>query len=959
MTVVAALPPDEAGRIAALRRYAVLDSAPEACFDRIARLAARKFQVPIALISLIDENRQWFKANCGLDVRETSRDVAFCAHAILEGGVFMVADATKDPRFADNPLVTDGLKIRFYAGAPLVNPEGHRLGTLCLIDTVPRPCLSDDDQILLSELAAIVVDQIEMRYATGDVLREVETRIKAEDELASAEQQLGIFFEYAPVAVAMFDRDIRYLAASRRWLQLFDLDWQGVVGRDHFACAPYLPDDWKARYAHCLEGHALESEEDTLMLPDGRSHWVHHQSRPWRTRDGAIGGLIVFLEIIDTHHHAVEKLERHRRFMEAVLQSIQDGIVACDAEGRLSLFNDAARRMHGLDPEAPLPPSDWAAHYSLYEADGTTPLAMERIPLYRALNGETVVGQEMVIAPPERPRRQVVATGSAMHDGDGRKLGAVASMHDVTREQTAQARYDEASERYRQLYTKTPVMLHSINREGHVISVSDHWLEKLGYDREEVIGRKSTDFLTPDSARRAVEEVLPAFMRDGVCHDVPYQVRTKGGDVLDILLSAVAEYGGDGQVVRSMAVLIDVTDRKAMQQQLIQAQKMESVGQLTGGLAHDFNNLLGVILGNLQLIERSLRDDDRGTRRLNAAINAVERGAELTRRLLAFSRRQKLETVSVEPNALIEGMSDMLKRTLGEEISLHYRLAAEVPSVRVDVSQLESALLNLAVNARDAMPKGGTLTIESQRVHLDHEFAAREHEVTPGDYVAIAVADTGIGIPPEVLHKAFEPFFTTKEIGRGSGLGLSMVYGFIKQSGGHVRVDSEMDKGTTIRLYLPVEPSTPRDAEDPAEEAQDFAGGREIILVVEDQDDVREIAVALLEDLGYAVLQARCGREGLTTLQSDRPIDLLLTDIVMPGGINGTQLAEAARGLRPGLPIVFTTGYAEAAVLHEGEVKKASNLVTKPYRRVDLAAKIRQALEDRSETVASALPVAG
>ena len=1201
MTPSAPRPPNEAARLAALQRYAILDTAREASFDRIVRLAARQFDVPIALISLIDADRQWFKAACGLEINETERDIAFCSHTILGDDVLVVPDATHDVRFARNPLVTNGLKIRFYAGAPLIDSHGHALGTLCLVDVEARADFTDKDRSLLTDLAAVVVDHIEMRYATGDVLIEVESRIQAEDDLAAAEHQLRLFFQYVPVPVAMLDRSMRYLAASRRWYEIFGLVGRPIRGRSHYEMVPHLPDAWRTQYDRCLAGEALEIAEDMLPRPEGGFHWVRRQLRPWRERDGRIGGLIVFTEIIDDRKEAAAALEKNRRFLEAVLQNIQDGIIACGADGRLSFFNDAARRFHGRDCEA-VPPEDWAALYDLYEPDGKTPLPIARNPLFRAYNGEMVEAQELVVAPKGGTVRRLIASGTPMVDAEGNQVGAVVSAQDVTRERMAEegwreadaryraifdhtfqfcglldpegtlleanqtaldfggvsrddvvgkpvwetfwsrsepdaqngakdavscalagefVRYEvevqgkdgvripidfsvkpvmdgagrvamlivegrdisdkreseeavrrnkadlelilnaipirifhkddknrilrlndaaaqsmgstvaavegrntydlfpdmakkyhdddldviesgapklgiveeytprdgergwvrtdkiphtdpetgeryifvaacditaekaaeqalrESEERYRQLYNKTPVMLHSIDCEGRLISVSDFWLERLGYTRDEVIGRKSSDFLTPESASKAINHVLPRFMQDGVCKDVEYQFVTKSGAVLDVLLSAVAEYGGEGTIERSMAVLTDITERKIVERQFVQAQKMESVGQLTGGLAHDFNNLLGVVLGNLQLMERSLGQDEKTARRINTALDAVGRGAELTRRLLAFSRRQKLEAELLQPNPLIENLSGILQRTLGERIALECRLDARVPCIRTDSTQLESAILNLAVNARDAMPDGGTLTIESAVVTLDEDYAARETDVEPGDYVVLAVSDTGIGIDDAVIQHVFEPFFTTKDVGKGSGLGLSMVYGFMKQSGGHARIYSEVGRGTTVRLYLPAERCTPGAADRPPVEALEGVGGPETILVVEDQDDVREIAVALLEDLGYRVIAAGEGQDALTILRSATDIDLLFTDIVMPGGMDGIRLAEVACHLRPGLPVVFTTGYAEAAVLNQGDVKASSNLVSKPYRRAELAVKVRQALDDR------------
>ncbi len=1078
MTIPARLPPNEKKRLTTLRRYAILDTPPEACFDRIVQLAVRQFNVPVALISLLDENRQWFKASHGLDESETRRDIAFCAHAILGDDVFVVPDATKDRRFACNPNVTGGLKIRFYAGAPLINPDGYKLGTLCIVDDKPRQEFSDEEKALLTDLAAIVIDQLEMRYAAGDVLTEVESRLETEEDLKVAEHQLGLFFEYAPIAVAMFDHEMRFLAASKPWCDIFELGGQSIHGIPLYNLIPHLPEEWKEQNSRCLEGEILQINEEKLPKRNGEFHWVRRQMRPWRNKDGAIGGIIVFIDVKDDRKDAANKLEQSRRFIEAVLDNVQDRIVACDADGRLTFLN---RSRHRHDTEALLtPPEQWAKRFGLYEPDGKTQLSLERIPLFRALDGEVVENQEMVIAPSAGEARRYLASGAPMYDSEGDKLGAVVSMHDITEERlnrnelrrnqaelelilnnvpirifykddknriirlnkpaaqsmgitveaaegadtydlfpdlakkyhdddldviksgkpklgiieeyaprdgvrgwvrtdkvpytdpdtgkrfvfvaasdiTAEKTAEEAlrtsEKRYRLLYNKTPVMLHSLDRDGNILSVSDLWLETLGYTRDEVVGRCSTEFMTPGSARKAIEEVQPELMRTGVCKNVEYKFMTKSGKELDILLSAVVEYDNQGNVVRTMKVLTDISERKAIEEKLIQSQKMESVGQLTGGLAHDFNNLLGVVIGNLQLVERSLKSDDKATKRIAAAIKAADRGAELTRRLLAFSRRQKLETELVDANPLIENLSDMLQRTLGESIDLECRLGDDIPCVMTDSAQLESALLNLAVNARDAMPDGGVLTIESRIVYLDESYAAREADILPGDYVVIAVTDTGVGIPADNIGKVFEPFFTTKEVGKGSGLGLSMVYGFAKQTGGHVRAYSEVGRGTTIRLYLPLANDTVSAKRESQELSAENSGGNEKILVVEDQEEVRDVAVALLEDLGYEVVEAKNGWDGLRVLNTTRDIDLLFTDIVMPGGMDGAQLAKAARKIRPALPIVFTTGYAEAAVLRKGEIKAANNLVTKPYRRSELALKIRQALEARKAVSAMA-----
>jgi PAS domain S-box-containing protein len=886
-------------------------------------------------------------------------------------------------------------------------------------------------------------------------------------EAASPEHLLGQLFEHAPVPTVMVDRDMRYIAMSRSWRRIFGIGDADVIGRSHYEVTPSIPEKWKQEHQACLAGAIVDKHRDRMIWIDGREIWIRRRLHPWRDPEGEIGGLIITNEIITDQIAASMELEHNQRFLEAVLANVDDAILAKDADGRLTLFNEAAKRWFGVD-KGEFTVAKPGNRLNFYRPGDAEPLDREARPLARALRGEHVQGEELIFALAGKSSRQIVVTATPMHDRDGKSLGAVATARDVTSEREATAKwrkaeawyrgifdqsfqscalldpngtvlelnasarqmtgnmagsqvgramwdcvwwdtgadtrdrirdavekamlgefvrsetearirggrlapidfslkpcFDEAGavsfiiaeardvtrqraiqERYRSLYNHTPVMLHSIDRDGCLVHVSDYWLETLGYAREEVLGRPVTDFMTSDSARKATEEILPEFMRTGTCKDVEYRFLTKTGAVLEILLSATAERDGKGEILRFLAVLIDVTERREVEQKLIQAQKMESVGQLTGGLAHDFNNLLGVILGNLQLLRGSVRGEEKAERRLGAALGAVERAAELTRRLLAFARRQELETRTTDPNLLIEGVTDLLHQAVGETISLELHLAGDVPNIQVDRSQLESAILNLAVNARDAMPEGGRLTIETSRLRLQTGAGLSDGEITPGDYVVIAVTDTGAGIAPETLRHVFEPFFTTKDVGKGSGLGLSTVYGFVKQSGDHVRLYSEPGEGTTVRIYLPVrEPGVLETAPVPADDTAELPRGSETILVVEDKPAMREIAVLLLSDLGYTVLDAANGAQSLEILGSTPRIDLLFTDIVMPGGMNGTALAKAARQVRPGLPVVFTTGYAEAAVLREGKVSRENNLVTKPYKHMELAQMVRSALD--------------
>jgi signal transduction histidine kinase len=393
-----------------------------------------------------------------------------------------------------------------------------------------------------------------------------------------------------------------------------------------------------------------------------------------------------------------------------------------------------------------------------------------------------------------------------------------------------------------------------------------------------------------------------------------------------------------------------VTDRteqlRKNEEALRQSQKMEAVGQLTGGVAHDFNNILQVISGNLDILSRGLpQDSTRLTRAAQNAVAGAKRAAALTQRLLAFSRRQPLDPKPIDVNTLVSGMADLLHRALGETIELETVRAGRLWSAEADANELESALLNLAVNARDAMPQGGRLTIETANVDLDRAYAATQTEVFPGQYVSIAVSDTGSGMSAATIAQAFEPFFTTKPVGQGTGLGLSQVYGFVKQSGGHVRIYSEVGQGTTVKIYLPrmLRKESIGQLLDPQIAPEGTLA--ETILVTEDDPDVRTYSVEILQELGYRVIEAPDGPSSLQLLESHPQVDLLFTDVVLPGGMTGAQLAAQARGRWPNLKVLFTTGYARNAIVHHGRLDPGVQLITKPFTVAELAVRVREVLD--------------
>jgi PAS domain S-box-containing protein len=508
----------------------------------------------------------------------------------------------------------------------------------------------------------------------------------------------------------------------------------------------------------------------------------------------------------------------------------------------------------------------------------------------------------------------------------------------------SEERQRASEQRYRRLFDlmQEAVWVHE---DGKILFANPAAVKLFGADSADaVIGRSIFSIIHPDDRQRAQERTRSA-LKEGLQLPIT-DLRYLGLDgVTRIGASHALPVTEDGHL-RSMATARDVTAQRQAEQQLRHSQKLESVGQLTGGMAHDFNNLLTVILGNL---DTALARTEGETRRaIQNALQASELGATLIQRLLAFSRQQALAPQTLNANELVTGLEALLRRTLGEHIEIELRLGAALWPALADKGQLESAILNLAVNARDAMPDGGKLTIETANAHLDETYAARNNDVIPGDYVMLAVSDTGTGMSPEVLERAMEPFFTTKEVGRGSGLGLSMIYGFAKQSQGHMKIYSEVGIGTTVRLYLP-HSGAAETVEVPAAQpamTELRSRGETTVLAVEDDAGVRNLVVSQLARLGYRVMEATNGLQALALLASEPKIDLLFTDMIMPGGMTGKALVELARAKRPGLKVLFTSGYTENASLRRGAIEPGVHFLAKPYKLEALARKVQEALAD-------------
>lgn len=543
-------------------------------------------------------------------------------------------------------------------------------------------------------------------------------------------------------------------------------------------------------------------------------------------------------------------------------------------------------------------------------------------------------------------------------DETGKVTGIFAEGHDVTHRKRAEeslrnlnqslASQVEARTHERDMTWRISEDLFLVcGFDGFYRSVNPAWTASLGYEEAELVGMRADRLAHPDDML-ALSQEGQKLLDGQVLRDFDIRMLNKEGEYRWYSWTFVPEgdqFYGAGR---------DVTARKQLEEQLRRSQKMEALGQLTGGVAHDFNNLLQVISGNLQLLSKDIAGNERAELRVQNALAGVTRGSKLASQLLAFGRRQPLEPKVVNVGRFLKGMDDMLRRTLGEEIELETVVSGGLWNTMIDPNQIENAVLNLAINARDAMDGTGRLTIEASNASLDDAYA-RNNDAQPGQYVLIAVTDTGTGIPEDVIEKVFEPFFSTKPEGKGTGLGLSMVYGLVKQSNGHIKIYSEIGHGTTVKIYLP----RTQEVEDVLTDFRTAPaqGGTETVLVVEDDDEVRETTVALLTDLGYRTLRARDAASALTIVESGIPIDLLFTDVVMPGPLRSPELARKAKERLPEIAVLFTSGYTENSIVHGGRLDAGVELLPKPYSRETLARKIRHVLGNQQQRNAASQPL--
>jgi PAS domain S-box-containing protein len=650
------------------------------------------------------------------------------------------------------------------------------------------------------------------------------------------------------------------------------------------------------------------------------------------------------------------QLRTKQDLLENTVESIRDSVVVADEHGVIAVANAAARRLLGVAPG--FNSLTDTRNFACFFADDVTPMPIPASPLARALRGENVDDCELAVQSGETGERAyIIANARPLRCERGNLRGAVTVLRDVTEQRRAHQALVDSEQMAQSIIRSALDAFVQTDENGLILDWSPQAEALTGWTRAEAVGVNVGELVFPEPDRAAHRQRIALFLNEaaGGASGMRYEARALRRDGHEFIVEAslTALRRGDGYTIN--AFVRDITQRRAAEEQLIQAQKMESVGQLTGGIAHDFNNMLTVITGTIEILADGVKDVPHLAKVTQLISEAADRGAQLTASLLAFARKQPLQPAEIDVNEFICEAVRLLSQTLGKQIQIETALSGVAWPAFVDSSQLTSALVNLAINARDAMPLGGKLTFATSNVTLGVPEAVASGVERAGDYVAIEVRDTGIGIPQSHLDRIFDPFFSTKEVGQGTGLGLSMVFGFVKQSGGSVEVRSAEGCGTTFRIYLPKADMSALRLQ--AQDDLPVRGGNETILCVDDDAKIRDYVTIQLESLGYKVILAANADEALAIINRGAAFDLLFTDIVMPGSMNGRQLAETVMAGRPTLRVLFTSGYSDGALPLQGRVGHGIPLLTKPYRRAELARMLRRCLDPAVDPAGDPIPL--
>jgi PAS domain S-box-containing protein len=919
-----------------------------AALENIARAAAAQFEETMhACILLLDDTDRFssivapglpqdYRASL-LDSRTGPRTSPFGA-AAFDGAPVFSSDIAQDPAWTDGrkPALLHGLRACW--AAPMFSARGRILGVFGMLFHATRHPTQAETELLnvAARGAAHAVERYNCEKSISD---------------SSDHFRHAIELNAQVLWTSAADGQLDYVAV--RWH-----DWTGTSGLGGTWGEAVHPDDlgpsveaWSRAFS---SGEPYDIEH-RIRKVDGKYRWMHSRAYARRDNDGKIVKWYGSTEDIHEHWVARSALQESEAEFRMLARAMPNQAWAARIDGSLYWFNERVHEYTGKGaPElagqawyAVIHPDDLPRSLAAWAGSLATGAAYEcEMRIRRAADG--VYRWFLSRALPVRDEQGTVVRWVGTNTDVQEQKNAADKLLQLN-ESLEMEVLSRTADRDRMWRLSTDLMLVA-EMNSMIVAVNPAWASVLGRSEADALGQEFLRFVHPDDLQPTLQEI--ARLEAGLTTlRFENRYRHRDGSYRVVSWTAVPT---DGLI---HAIGRDISQEKAArdallrsEQALLQSQKMESIGKLTGGVAHDFNNVLQIISGNLQLLQLAVGDNPQALRRLETSTAAVERGAKLSSQLLAFARRQPLKPLVTDLGRLLRSMDELLRRAIGETIDAEIVVGGGLWHTLIDPNQLENVLINIAINARDAMNGHGKLTIELSNAMLDDAYASQNLEVEPGQYVMLAISDTGHGMDAATAERIFEPFFTTKREGEGTGLGLSMAYGFVKQSGGHIKVYSEPGQGSTFKIYLPR--SFESLADIPVTLTGAVLGGSETILVVEDDLQVQATVVDILRGLGYSVLKANDAQSALTVVKSGIPIDLLFTDVVMPGELRSPELARQARALLPELEVLFTSGYTQNAIVHGGRLDPGVELLSKPYRREDLARKIRHLLANRKHVTA-------
>ena len=922
-------------RLATLQKTGLLDTPADDRFDTFTRLASQLLGVPAVLISLVDANRQYHKSAMGAAGGIPGwhpLDTTYCQDVVGTAMPVVVADAWNEPSLANR-----GTKARAYAGIPLATEQGHVLGAFCAFDEHPRDWSRRDIDVLTT-LATAARCEIQRRIAER-AAHDTQLRLVAERTLAhSVQQQMPVGVIVAEVPSG------RLVSVNAQMTEIFrtafkpaaDLQGYTELTGFHGDGTPYTAVEWPLART-VITGEPVRSEEIRIRRGDATDGFVRMSSAPVLNTDGNVVAAVgIVIDVTDQRiaERALRSTDERFRF---VAKATNDVIWDWDIKTNALVWNDSVETVFGHKQNRIFPEVQWWYDH-IHPEDRDRVTAGIRAVLE---NGESSWSDQYRYRRGDGAYANVMDRGYIARDPNGQPLRMIGAMTDVTERSRS-----EAAIRFQaQLLNAVQQAVVATDPEGIVIFWNDFAEKLYGWAAEEAVGRPIQE-LTPSPFLR--EHSSDIFERGaaGGSWTGEFLVQGKSGKAFPTLLTTSPIRDERGTVLGFVLVSIDLSERRALEEQFRQSQKMDAVGRLAGGIAHDFNNLLTVIRLNTEIIMDGFDPTDPRSEDVKQIRSAAERASSLTRQLLAFSRKQILQPRVLDMNSVVGTVEPMLQRLIGEDITIESTCNAR-GYVVADPGQIEQILVNLVVNARDAMPQGGKISIETRNAALDETYTSEHAPVVPGRYVMLAVGDNGVGMNRDTREHAFDPFFTTKEAGKGTGLGLATVYGIVKQSGGYVWIYSEPGLGTTLKLYFPeVSAAAAFNTAEYKPNSKVAARGSETILLVEDEEAVRGLTSRILEKQGYRVIVAQHGREAMDiATREEGRIDLVLTDIVMPG-MNGRGLVERLAGIRPRIKSLYMSGYTDDDIIRRGFIEPSKSFLQKPFTSESLLQTVRKVLDE-------------